>query len=116
MMFNFHVNQHLFYALARAASRPGRNARPRYQAAPATAQWGLSAQTDATTSSISAASPSAALGGMQASGADKNMQLYDRAIRRRLFFFWGAIWAGDPPLAAASSLPNTCMCRCRARR
>jgi hypothetical protein len=40
MMFNFHVNQHLFYALASADSRPLAKALADTRPRPATAQWG----------------------------------------------------------------------------
>lgn len=83
MMFNFHVNQHLFYALASADSRPLAKALKATKPRPATAQWGLflrnhdeldlgrltKAQRDAVFKSF---------------GPDKDMQLYDRGIRRRL--------------------------------
>ena len=41
MMFNFQVNQHLFYALASADSRPLAKALAATKPRPATAQWGL---------------------------------------------------------------------------
>jgi maltose alpha-D-glucosyltransferase / alpha-amylase len=41
MIFNFHVNQHLFYALAAADSRPLAQALNATGPRPATAQWGL---------------------------------------------------------------------------
>src|SRR5689334_13219418 len=41
MMFNFHVNQHLFYALASGDSRPLAKAIVDTKPRPATAQWGL---------------------------------------------------------------------------
>ncbi|MBW7972319.1 alpha-amylase family protein [Bradyrhizobium sp. BR 10289] len=83
MMFNFHVNQHLFYALASADSRPLAKALKATKPRPATAQWGLflrnhdeldlgrltKAQRDTVFRSF---------------GPDKDMQLYDRGIRRRL--------------------------------
>ncbi|MCJ9701306.1 MULTISPECIES: alpha-amylase family protein [unclassified Bradyrhizobium] len=83
MMFNFHVNQHLFYALASGDSRPLAKALKATKPRPATAQWGLflrnhdeldlgrltKAQRDAVFKSF---------------GPDKDMQLYDRGIRRRL--------------------------------
>jgi maltose alpha-D-glucosyltransferase/alpha-amylase len=83
MMFNFHVNQHLFYALASADSRPLAKSLKATKPRPATAQWGLflrnhdeldlgrltRAQRDVVFKSL---------------GPDKNMQLYDRGIRRRL--------------------------------
>ncbi|UPK27273.1 alpha-amylase family protein [Bradyrhizobium sp. 195] len=83
MMFNFHVNQHLFYALASGDSRPLAKSLKATKPRPATAQWGLflrnhdeldlgrltKAQRDAVFKSF---------------GPDKDMQLYDRGIRRRL--------------------------------
>ena len=41
MMFNFHVNQHLFYALASGDSRPLAKSLAATKPRPATAQWGL---------------------------------------------------------------------------
>src|SRR2546421_9792796 len=41
MMFNFHVNQHLFYAMATADTRPLIKAMKATKPRPATAQWGL---------------------------------------------------------------------------
>ena len=41
MMFNFHVNQHLFYAMASADSRPLAKALDATKPRPASAQWGL---------------------------------------------------------------------------
>ena len=41
MMFNFQVNQHLFYALASADTRPLVKAMQATKPRPATAQWGL---------------------------------------------------------------------------
>ena len=84
MMFNFQVNQHLFYALASAdyaaagqsaGRRPSRGRPPRNGA--------CSCAT--TTNSISAASPRRSASTVfEAFGPDKDMQLYDRGIRRRL--------------------------------
>ena len=83
MMFNFHVNQNLFYAMASADSRPLAKALKATRPRPASAQWGLflrnhdeldlgrltKAQRDVVFKSF---------------GPDKDMQLYDRGIRRRL--------------------------------
>src|SRR6195256_3349329 len=41
MMFNFQVNQHLFYALAAGDTRPLRKALASTRPRPATAQWGM---------------------------------------------------------------------------
>jgi maltose alpha-D-glucosyltransferase/alpha-amylase len=83
MMFNFQVNQNLFYALAASDTRPLRKALKTTRPRPASAQWGLflrnhdeldlgrlSAQQRATV--------------FAAFGPEPRMQLYDRGIRRRL--------------------------------
>jgi len=83
MMFNFQVNQNLFYALASADSRPLVRALGKTKPRPATAQWGnflrnhdeldLGRLTKAQRETVFAAF-----------GPAKSMQLYDRGIRRRL--------------------------------
>jgi maltose alpha-D-glucosyltransferase/alpha-amylase len=83
MMFNFHVNQHLFYALASTDVRPLIAALKETKPRPATAQWGLFLRnhdeldlgrlTDRQRQTVFAAF-----------GPEKSMQLYDRGIRRRL--------------------------------
>ena len=83
MMFNFHVNQHLFYALASGDSRPLIKSMKATKPRPATAQWGLFLRnhdeldlgrlTNAQRATV-----------FRAFGPDKGMQLYDRGISRRL--------------------------------
>ncbi len=83
MMFNFQVNQNLFYALATADSRPLIKALKATKPRPATAQWGiflrnhdeldLGRLTDEQRQRV-----------FKAFGPAKDMQLYDRGIRRRL--------------------------------
>jgi maltose alpha-D-glucosyltransferase/alpha-amylase len=83
MMFNFAVNQHLFYALAAADSRPLVKALKATRTTESTAQWGqflrnhdeldLGRLTDEQRQTVFAAF-----------GPDDNMQLYGRGIRRRL--------------------------------
>jgi maltose alpha-D-glucosyltransferase/alpha-amylase len=83
MMFNFQVNQNLFYALASADTRPLVKALKATKPRPATAQWGmflrnhdeldLGRLTDEQRQAVFAAF-----------GPDPEMQLYDRGIRRRL--------------------------------
>ena len=83
MMFNFQVNQNLFYALASADTGPLIKALQATKPRPATAQWGLFLRnhdeldlgrlTDEQRQKVFAAF-----------GPDKDMQLYDRGIRRRL--------------------------------
>ncbi|ARQ58445.1 UNVERIFIED_ORG: maltose alpha-D-glucosyltransferase/alpha-amylase [Rhizobium etli] len=83
MMFNFQVNQTLFYALATADTRPLKKAMEATKPRPATAQWGLFLRnhdeldlgrlTDKQRNAVFAAF-----------GPERDMQLYDRGIRRRL--------------------------------
>jgi maltose alpha-D-glucosyltransferase/alpha-amylase len=83
MMFNFQVNQHLFYALAAADCRALVKAMKQTKPRPSTAQWGtflrnhdeldLGRLTDEQRETV-----------FRAFGPEKNMQLYDRGIRRRL--------------------------------
>jgi maltose alpha-D-glucosyltransferase/alpha-amylase len=83
MMFNFAVNQHLFYALASGDARPLTKAMRATKARPATAQWGqflrnhdeldLGRLEDKQREAVFAAF-----------GPDPDMQLYGRGIRRRL--------------------------------
>ncbi len=83
MMFNFHVNQHLFHALASADSRPLAKSLADTKPRPATAQWGMFLRNH----------DELDLGRLtkkqreivfKAFGPDKSMQLYGRGIRRRL--------------------------------
>ncbi len=83
MMFNFQVNQNLFYALASADSSPLIKAMKATRQRPATAQWGmflrnhdeldLGRLTERQRQEVFAAF-----------GPESGMQLYDRGIRRRL--------------------------------
>lgn len=83
MMFNFHVNQSLFYAIASADVRPLAKAMNDTKERPATGQWGiflrnhdeldLGRLTDKQRQTV-----------FDKMGPDKDMQLYDRGIRRRL--------------------------------
>jgi maltose alpha-D-glucosyltransferase/alpha-amylase len=83
MMFNFQVNQHLFYALAASDSRPLAKALAATKPRPATAQWGLFLRNhdELDLGRLSKAQRNKVFA---AFGPDKNMQLYDRGIRRRL--------------------------------
>jgi maltose alpha-D-glucosyltransferase / alpha-amylase len=83
MMFNFDVNQHLFYAMASGDTRPLVNALEKTKPRPATAQWGqflrnhdeldLGRLTEGQREKVFAEF-----------GPEKSMQLYGRGIRRRL--------------------------------
>ena len=83
MMFNFQVNQNLFYALAAADTRPLAKALKATKPRPTTAQWGLFLRnhdeldlgrlTEEERQTVFAAF-----------GPEPDMQLYERGIRRRL--------------------------------
>jgi maltose alpha-D-glucosyltransferase/alpha-amylase len=83
MMFNFHVNQNLFYAMASADTRPLAKALVATKPRPATAQWGLFLRNhdELDLGRLTKVQRNAVF---KAFGPDKNMQLYDRGIRRRL--------------------------------
>jgi maltose alpha-D-glucosyltransferase/alpha-amylase len=83
MMFNFHVNQHLFYALASADSRTLAQALKATKPRPASAQWGLFLRNhdELDLGRLTKAQREVVF---REFGPDKNMQLYDRGIRRRL--------------------------------
>jgi maltose alpha-D-glucosyltransferase/alpha-amylase len=83
MMFNFHVNQHLFYAMAAADCGPLAKALKATKPRPATAQWGLFLRNhdELDLGRLTKAQREKVF---KSFGPDKNMQLYDRGIRRRL--------------------------------
>jgi maltose alpha-D-glucosyltransferase / alpha-amylase len=83
MMFNFHVNQHLFYALASADAGSLAKALNATRPRPASAQWGLFLRNhdELDLGRLSKAQREVVF---EKFGPDKNMQLYDRGIRRRL--------------------------------
>ncbi|CDZ69396.1 alpha-amylase family protein [Neorhizobium galegae] len=83
MMFNFHVNQALFYALASADSRPLVKAINDTYERPATAQWGLFLRNHDELD-LGRLSEKQRQKVFSEFGPDKHMQLYDRGIRRRL--------------------------------
>jgi maltose alpha-D-glucosyltransferase / alpha-amylase len=88
MMFNFYVNQHLFYALAAADVRPLQQALQATMKIPEASQWGqflrnhdeldLGRLTDEQREAVFAAF-----------GPKPEMQLYHRGIRRRLASMFG---------------------------
>jgi maltose alpha-D-glucosyltransferase / alpha-amylase len=83
MMFNFQVNQTLFYAMAAADCRPLANALEATRTRPDTAQWGnfLRNHDELDLGRLSKSQQQAVF---TAFGPDPDMQLYDRGIRRRL--------------------------------
>jgi maltose alpha-D-glucosyltransferase / alpha-amylase len=83
MMFNFQVNQQLFYALASSDTRPLIKAMKATKPRPATAQWGLFLRNHDELD-LGRLTEEQRQKVFKEFGPDKNMQLYDRGIRRRL--------------------------------
>ena len=83
MMFNFQANQNLFYALASADSRPLQKALKSTKVRPATAQWGQFLRNHDELD-LGRLTPAQRDTVFRAFGPQKEMQLYDRGIRRRL--------------------------------
>jgi maltose alpha-D-glucosyltransferase/alpha-amylase len=83
MMFNFFVNQHLFYALAVGDVKPLQKAITATRDIPATAQWGQFVRNhdELDLGRLTEAQRKACFA---AFGPKREMQLYDRGIRRRL--------------------------------
>ena len=83
MMFNFQVNQNLFYALAAADTAPLKEALAATRPRPATAQWGIFLRNhdELDLGRLSTKQRDAVF---TAFGPDPSMQLYGRGIRRRL--------------------------------
>ncbi len=83
MMFNFDVNQHLFYAMASGDCAPLVKALHDTNPRPATAQWGLFLRNHDELD-LGRLTEKQRQAVFTAFGPDKNMQLYNRGIRRRL--------------------------------
>jgi maltose alpha-D-glucosyltransferase/alpha-amylase len=83
MMFNFQVNQSLFYALATSDSRPLRRALKATQRIPSTGQWGMFLRNNDELDLGCLTKPQREAV-FAAFGPDPAMQLYQRGIRRRL--------------------------------
>ncbi len=83
MMFNFQVNQHLFYALAACDTRPLIRAMEATKPRPATAQWGLFLRNHDELD-LGRLTEKQRQKVFDEFGPEKGMQLYDRGIRRRL--------------------------------
>jgi maltose alpha-D-glucosyltransferase/alpha-amylase len=83
MMFNFQVNQHLFYALASSDTRPLVKSLKTTKPRPATAQWGqfLRNHDELDLGRLTKKERQVVF---DAFGPGPDMQLYDRGIRRRL--------------------------------
>jgi maltose alpha-D-glucosyltransferase/alpha-amylase len=83
MMFNFQVNQHLFYALASADTRPLIKALKATKPRPATAQWGMFLRNHDELD-LGRLGEKERQKVFAAFGPDSDAQLYNRGIRRRL--------------------------------
>jgi maltose alpha-D-glucosyltransferase / alpha-amylase len=83
MLFNFQVNQFLFYALATADSRPLIKALAKTKPRPATSQWGIFLRNHDELD-LGRLSPAQRRRVLDVFAPDKDMQLYDRGLRRRL--------------------------------
>ncbi len=83
MMFNFQVNQNLFYALASGDTRPLVKALDSTRTRPSTAQWGMFLRNhdELDLGRLTEAQRQKVFAEL---GPDDNMQLYHRGIRRRL--------------------------------
>ncbi len=83
MMFNFDVNQHLFYAMASGDTGPLMKAMENTKPRPATAQWGhfLRNHDELDLGRLTKRQRETVF---EEFGPEKSMQLYDRGIRRRL--------------------------------
>src|SRR6202022_4316415 len=80
MMFNFQVNQKLFYALATAHTVPLVKALKATKPRPATAQWGLFLRNHDELD-LGRLTKEQRESVFEKFGPDKNMQLYDRGLR-----------------------------------
>src|ERR1700732_4449280 len=83
MMFNFQVNQNLFYALAASDARPLRHALKATQRLPKTAQWGMFLRNNDELD-LGRLTKKQRETVFAAFGPEPTMQLYKRGIRRRL--------------------------------
>ena len=83
MMFNFQVNQHLFYALATADTRPLIKAMKATKPRPATAQWGMFLRNHDELD-LGRLGERERQKVFAAFAPEPEMQLYQRGIRRRL--------------------------------
>jgi maltose alpha-D-glucosyltransferase/alpha-amylase len=106
MMFNFYVNQHLFYALASAEVAPLADALMATRKLPHTGQWAnflrnhdeldLGRLTDEQRAKV-----------FERFGPEKHMHLYDRGIRRRLAPMLGSKALSELAYSVIFSLPGT---------
>jgi len=99
MLFNFYVNQHMFYALASGDAGPLARSIRATQRIPEFAQWALFLRNHDELD-LGRLTEKQRRAVFSRFGPDKNMQLYDRGIRRRLAPMLG----GRPQLELAYSL------------
>ena len=106
MMFNFWVNQHVFYALASADARPLGKALRATRRLPATAQWAqfLRNHDELDLGRLTKEQRTAVF---ERLGPDPRMQLYDRGIRRRLAPMLGDRRRLELAYSLMFSLPGT---------
>jgi len=106
MMFNFFVNQHLFYALASADVAPLVDALHATQQLPPTAQWAqfLRNHDELDLGRLNEEQRAAVFAKF---GPEKSMQLYDRGIRRRLAPMLGSQSEIELAYSLLFSLPGT---------
>jgi len=106
MMFNFWVNQHLFYALASADTRPLASALRATRRIPPAAQWAqfLRNHDELDLGRLTAEQRRAVF---ERFGPDPSMQLYDRGIRRRLAPMLGGRRQLELAYSLLFSLPGT---------
>ena len=106
MMFNFYVNQHLFYALASADVRPLRKALQATRGLPPSAQWVhfLRNHDELDLGRLTVAQRQCVFDRF---GPEPEMQLYDRGIRRRLAPMLGERVRLELAYSAMLSLPGT---------
>jgi len=83
MMFNFQVNQNLFYALASSDTRPLAKAMQRTESRPASGQWGIFLRNHDELD-LGRLTKVQRQRVFDAFGPNKEDQLYDRGIRRRI--------------------------------
>lgn len=106
LMFNFFVNQHLFYTMATADTGPLIQALQKTKDLPPTAQWAqfLRNHDELDLGRLSEAQRQKVFARF---GPDKNMQLYDRGIRRRLAPMLGNRQQIELAYSLLFSLPGT---------
>ncbi|MGV3505479.1 MAG: alpha-amylase family protein [Adhaeribacter sp.] len=106
LMFNFYVNQHLFYALATADTAPLEKALEATRQLPPSSQWAqfLRNHDELDLGRLSQEQRQQVFARF---GPEKNMQLYERGIRRRLSPMLGSRAQTELAYSLLFSLPGT---------